>query len=117
MEKITKFKNRMESLGIYLELSLNYPWVYIDKINGQRVKEGCYSEHKFTLALVNNRVRFVNLPLTFRLIRKYTNRHKLYKMEPWYKQDVYMDINGLWDEGYNDLPDEEIKWERLNECT
>lgn len=62
---------RLERLGIYLELSTNYPWIYIDKINEQKVTETFYGEHGFTIAFYPDKITDVGE--IFKLIRKYVN--------------------------------------------
>ena len=39
MDKVTIFINRLKKLDIILTLVGNFPWIYIDTINGKRVKE------------------------------------------------------------------------------
>ncbi len=72
MNNLGLFMKRMKSINIKLECSINYPWVYIDKINGKRVKEKYFSEHKYTIALETSDKFFKDhLGETFSLIRKY----------------------------------------------
>ena len=39
MEKLDILKRRLDKIGIDVEFAANYPWIYIWKINGKRVKE------------------------------------------------------------------------------
>lgn len=74
-DKITIFKNRLNSIGIDIELVVNYPLVYITKINGNSVNDKYNSEHCFTLAYLpirdNQEIQFIDLKEIFKLIRKY----------------------------------------------
>jgi len=73
--KMDTFIKRMDRIGITLKLVANYPWMYIDKINGHKVKERFEAEHGFTLAFMPIRegddIMFTNLRVIFQLIRKY----------------------------------------------
>lgn len=71
------FMGRMQKRGINLELSSNYPWIYLDKVNGVKVREKQHSEHGWTLAFISikkeDRINFVNLKETLKLIKNYAN--------------------------------------------
>jgi len=83
MDKLKRFIDRCEKIGIKLECSSNFPWIYLDKINGQEVDEKFHSEYGFTIAFlpirreeVPNGPRLVDVAETIKLIRKYTGRTK-----------------------------------------
>lgn len=75
MKKIEVFINRMKKIGITLKLGGNYPWIYIDEINGKRVIEIFCGEHGFTLAFLpvmkDKELEFTDLTEIFKLIKKY----------------------------------------------
>ena len=75
-EPLTIFVNRMKKLGIKLQLVGNYPWIYIDKINGIEVKEKLSSEYGFTIGWLPVRrgeiFYFNDMSKIFKLIRRYT---------------------------------------------
>lgn len=72
MEKLTTFINRMKKLNIEIELIGNYPWIYIDKINGKRVTEQFEANHGFTLIFSPvEKNQFTDITEIFNLIRKY----------------------------------------------
>lgn len=48
MTTISSFINRLKKIGIQVELSGNYPWVYLDSVNGYEVQERFYGNHGFT---------------------------------------------------------------------
>lgn len=77
MDILEVFINRMKKLNIKVELAGNYPWIYIDKINGIRVVETFEGRHGFTIAFLPARkdlpLRFTDLREIFKLIRKYAN--------------------------------------------
>ena len=52
MDKVKIFQDKLNNLGIKLELVGNFPWIYIDKINGKRVTETFKADHGFTLAFL-----------------------------------------------------------------
>lgn len=73
--KITIFIERMNKLGIKIILTSNYPWIYIDNINGKRVVETFSGNHGFTLAIIpirpDGEIQFSDIKEIFKLIRKY----------------------------------------------
>lgn len=74
-DSILVFINRLKKLNIQVELVVNFPWVYLDKINGNKVTEKFYSKYCFTIAFLpikqNQKVKFTNITEIFKLIRKY----------------------------------------------
>jgi hypothetical protein len=76
-EIIPVFIKRMKKLGIEVELVGNIPWIYIDKINGKRIKKEDYFQgnHGFTIAFYpirNDQVmEFTDISRIIKLIRKY----------------------------------------------
>ena len=48
MPIIGRFVRRMERLGIDIGLVGNYPWVYLDTVNGKNVKGTFAANHGFT---------------------------------------------------------------------
>ena len=75
MSKLGTFVRRLEKIGIKVELAGNYPWIYLEKINGVRVTEIFEARHGFTIAFepvkVGKELRFTDLTEIFKLIRKY----------------------------------------------
>ena len=49
MTTIDSFVNRLKKIGISVELKGNYPWVYLDKVNGKRVTDRFLGNHGFTI--------------------------------------------------------------------
>jgi len=77
LNKITIFIERLKAIGIQVELFGNYPWIYLDKVNGNKVKEKFDSNHGFTLAYLPARMgqetNFTDITEIFKIIRKYVN--------------------------------------------
>lgn len=48
MTTIKSFINRLRKIGIEVELFGNYPWIYLDKINGKKVEGTFLADHGFT---------------------------------------------------------------------
>lgn len=75
MDKISIFYRRLKKIGIEIELFGNYPWIYLDKVNGKKVKEKYWSDHGFTIAMnpirMGQELKFLDIPGTFKLIRNY----------------------------------------------
>lgn len=49
MDKVGKFVTRLKNIGIHVELSGNYPWIYMTKVNDIRVTEVFEANHGFTV--------------------------------------------------------------------
>lgn len=75
MDILKVFIKRMKKLNIEIELVGNYPWIYIDKINGKKVVEKFQGNHGFTIAFLPIRkelkMEFTDIGEIFRLVRKY----------------------------------------------
>lgn len=76
MYKIIIFISRLKKIGIDIEVSTNYPWIYLDKVNGNRVKEKYLSEYGFTIAFlpvrISQELKFNDISEIFRIIRIYS---------------------------------------------
>ena len=77
-QQLDTLKNRLSKLGIEIEYVANFPWIYLNKINGQAVEEKYEANHGFTVAFLPVRAdkdfHFTDLGVIFKLIRKYTPR-------------------------------------------
>jgi hypothetical protein len=77
MEKLKVFRERLIKLGITITMYSNYPWIYIDTINGNRIKHEDYfmGNHGFTVAFhpikPGQELEFTDITKIFELIRKY----------------------------------------------
>jgi hypothetical protein len=50
-DPLSTLRQRMQRIGIEIELSGNYPWIYLDKVNGIRIKsEDFTANHGFNIA-------------------------------------------------------------------
>lgn len=49
MTTIESFVKRLDKIGVKVELFGNYPWIYLDKVNGKKVEGTFQSEHHFTV--------------------------------------------------------------------
>lgn len=76
-DKISIFVERMQKIGVKVELVGNYPWIYIDKINGKKILKKDYflGNHGFTVAWSpirpDQELKFTDIITIFKLIRKY----------------------------------------------
>jgi hypothetical protein len=79
-DKITVFVDRMNRIGIDVKLAGNFPWIYINSINGKRVTETFQANHGFTIAFLpvrnDKEIEFTDITETFKLIRKYITKDK-----------------------------------------
>jgi hypothetical protein len=75
-DKLGVFVERLKKIGIDVKLSGNFPWIYLDKINGVRVTERFEANHGFTVMFLPGRndsppSEFTDITEIFKLIRKY----------------------------------------------
>lgn len=75
MTTIDSFVKRLNKLGIDVQLVSNYPWVYLDRVNGYKVLERFQAKHGFTIFFRAIRMgevdRITDIPEIFKTIRKY----------------------------------------------
>lgn len=80
IEPLVRFADRLKNIGIKIEMSANFPWIYIDYINGISVMEKFHSDYGYTVAFYPIRngenLKFTDIKETFKLIRKYCNNNK-----------------------------------------
>lgn len=73
--KIESFVERLKKIGVEVKLAGNFPWIYLENINGVRVKERFHGNHGFTIAFYPIRpgqeLKFTDIGEIFKLIRKY----------------------------------------------
>ena len=69
--------NRLNKIGIEIVLAGNYPWIYLETVNGNRIKEEdfFYGNHGFTIAFLpttlGKKMEITDIKKTFEVIRKY----------------------------------------------
>ena len=77
-DKLTVFVDRMKLLGIDVKLAGNFPWIYINSINGKRVTETFEANHGFTIAFLpiknDKEIEFTDITEIFKLVRKYVTK-------------------------------------------
>jgi len=77
MNEVEIFINRLKRIGIELELMGNIPWIYLYKVNGNRILPEDYNaNHGYTIAWypvrLGEEIRLdSDLKRTFQVIRKY----------------------------------------------
>jgi len=77
MNEVEIFVNRMKRIGIKLDLVSNIPWIYLYRVNGNRIQPEDYNaNHGYTIAWypvkVGQKVHLDDdLKRTFEVIRKY----------------------------------------------
>ena len=82
MNEIEVFVDRLKKIGIEVELVGNIPWIYLNKVNGNRVKPEDYNaNHGYTVAWYPVRLGDIphlddDLKRTFEVIRKYREYDK-----------------------------------------
>ncbi len=73
--QLSTLHNRLDKIGIKVKFIANYPWIYLDTVNGNRVKERFEAEHGFTIAFLPVRIdkpfHFTDISEIFKIIRKY----------------------------------------------
>lgn len=77
-EDLDKFYNRLKKIGVEIELIVNYPWVYLGKVNGKKVRGVYQAEHGFTVYILPARNSipsyFTDLSIIFKKIRETLNQ-------------------------------------------
>ena len=77
MTTIYSFVNRLEKIGIKVELFGNYPWVYMDKVNDKKVMGTFMGEHGFTVFFMPSRLgqveKITDIKIVFDKIRETLN--------------------------------------------
>lgn len=67
--------DRLKKIGVNVMFASNYPWIYLDTVNGKKVKELAFSEHGFTVGFLpiktNKEFRFADIKTMFKVIRRY----------------------------------------------
>jgi len=68
---------RLKKIGINIEMYGNVPWIYLDKVNGNRIKKEDFycGNHGFTIAFYPIRkdqvMELTDIRKVFEIIRKY----------------------------------------------
>jgi hypothetical protein len=72
-DKLTIFGDRLKRIGINIECAGNIPWIYLNKVNGKRVKEtGNGGNHGYVIGWYGKEIRLADdMSGVFELIRKY----------------------------------------------
>jgi len=72
---INRLVPRLRKIGIEVELFGNVPWIYLDKVNGNKVKEKFHANHGFTIAFypikIGEQIELTDIREIFKTIRKY----------------------------------------------
>ncbi len=98
---IDTFVERLKKIGILVKLSANYPWIYIDKINGKRVTEKFRAEHGFTVAFFpvnrNQKAHFTDIKEIFKLIKKYIKMRPIERIPNFIEKVNWDVLEQRWD--------------------
>jgi hypothetical protein len=74
---LSRLVPRLKKIGITIEMVGNYPWIYLEKVNGNRIQKEDYfhGNHGFTIAFipikVGKEMELTDIKQVFRVIRKY----------------------------------------------
>jgi hypothetical protein len=74
---INRLVPRLRKIGISVELFGNYPWIYLDNVNGNKIKREDYfrGNHGFTIAFLpirnDQKMELTDIGKVFEIIRKY----------------------------------------------
>ena len=75
INEIQKFINRMKRLGIETTYASNVPWIYLDTVNGKKVKTKLDGKHGFTAfwagVKAGDKIKVNNITELFKEIRKH----------------------------------------------
>lgn len=71
---IKSFVEKLKNIGIDVELVGNYPWVYLDKVNGKKVNGRFQANHGFTAFYIGVKMdssdKFSDIRQVFKKIRE-----------------------------------------------
>ena len=70
MTTIQSFINRLKRIDIEVELVGNYPWIYLDKVNGKKVTDTFQANHGFTVFFLGSPDKITDISTIFKQIRK-----------------------------------------------
>lgn len=75
--KLSTFVNRLKRIGIYIEMSVNYPWVYLTRVDDHWIKEKRDSDWGFVLGYSKGggNIDMLDTKELFNIIRKYSKRY------------------------------------------
>jgi hypothetical protein len=85
-DPLSTLRQRMQRIGIEIELSGNYPWIYLDRVNGIRIRrEDFTANHGFNIAWYGirneDKIKLAEDPKTIiALIRRYVTESRLAQM-------------------------------------
>lgn len=74
---LSRLLPRLKKIGINIEMVGNYPWIYLEKVNGNRIKKEDYfcGNHGFTIAFypirADQTMELTDIKKVFEIIRKY----------------------------------------------
>lgn len=67
---ISRFTGHLARIGITVKLVGNFPWVYLDEVNGVRVTERYMAEHGYCAFTMNPLCKFTDRHTVFKKIRE-----------------------------------------------
>lgn len=78
MEEFTKFRNRLLKIGIDCQFIGNYPWIYLDTVNGIKVEGKFQGDHGFTAFFTpvrkGQKMEMTDITIVFKKIRETLNQ-------------------------------------------
>jgi hypothetical protein len=79
MNKISLFVERLRKIGIEVELVGNFPWIYLDKVNGKKVTERFMARHGFTAFMLSvrpgNKPKWSDIRKVFSKVRELASKN------------------------------------------
>lgn len=74
---LDRLRRRLKKIDIDIEMAGNYPWIYLEKVNGNEIREEdyFYGNHGFTVAFLpireGQKMELTDIKQVFKIIRKY----------------------------------------------
>lgn len=74
---LNRLSRRLKKIGIEIEMAGNYPWIYLEKVNGNEIEQEdyFYGNHGFTVAFLpireGQKMELTDIREVFKIIRKY----------------------------------------------
>jgi hypothetical protein len=85
-DPLSTLRERLQRIGIELEFVGNYPWIYLERVNGIRIRQEDFTaNHGFNIAWFGirneDKIKLAETPKTIiALIRRYVTESRLAQM-------------------------------------
>lgn len=72
---LDRLVRRLKLIGIDVTMTSNFPWIYLDTVNGKKITEKFFAKHGFTISFypirTGQEMKLFCSSKLFKIIRKY----------------------------------------------